>query len=97
MSTPDVFESVVPSFRFNFVIDMHAARPKYTSSAAAIWSFADIVYIAIYRDVSKISRYCIAIFLKSISNEQLFVVFTQFTALLWWRPKNQHINHPIIL
>ena len=30
-------------------------------SAAAIWSLADIAYIAIYRDMSKISRYNIAI------------------------------------
>ena len=31
------------------------------TSAAAIWSVTDIVYIAIYRDMSEISRYCIAI------------------------------------
>ena len=35
-------------------------------SAAAIWSLADIAYITIYRDMSKISRYCIAIFFKYI-------------------------------
>ena len=33
----------------------------HTGSAAAIWSLADIAYIAI-RDMSKVSRYCIAIF-----------------------------------
>ena len=39
----------------------------YEGSAAAIWSLADIAYIAIYRDMNKISRYCIAIFFKYIS------------------------------
>ena len=30
---------------------------ELTGRAAAIWSSADIVHIAIYRDMSKISRY----------------------------------------
>ena len=42
------------------------------ASAAAIWSLADIAYIAIYCDMNKISRYSIAIFL-SIFIEQLFI------------------------
>ena len=72
---------------------MHNIR---TYSAAAIWSLADIAYIAIYRDMSKISRYCIAIFL-SIFIEQLFInnhtIFVQVeAALLWWRHKNKHIT-----
>ena len=37
----------------------------HTGSAAAIWSLAYIAYIAI-RDMSKVSRYCIAIFFKYI-------------------------------
>ena len=65
-------------------------------SAATIWSLADIAYIAIHRDMSKISRYCIAIFL-SIFIEQLFInnhsIFMQVeAALLWWRHKNKHIK-----
>ena len=64
-------------------------------SAAAIWSLADIAYIAIYRDMSKISRYSIAIL--SIFIEQLFInnhtIFMQVeAALLWWRHKNKHIK-----
>ena len=35
---------------------------RLVGSAAAIWPLADIAYIAIYRDMSKISRYGIAIF-----------------------------------
>ena len=59
-----------------------------TVSAAAIWSSADIAYIAIYRDMSKISRYSIAIYL-SIFIEQLLInnhtIFMQVeAALLWW-------------
>ena len=46
---------------FSFMI-----RSRVTSSAAAIWALADIAYIAIYRDMSKISRYSIAIFLSII-------------------------------
>ena len=32
-------------------------NPIHATRAAAIWSSADIVHIAIYRDMSKISRY----------------------------------------
>ena len=66
------------------------------NSAAAIWSLADIAYIAIYRDMSKISRYNIAIFL-SIFIEQLLIInhtiFMQVEAvLLWWRHKNKRLK-----
>ena len=67
------------------------------SSAAAIWSLADIAYIAIYRDMNKISRYSIAIFL-SIFIEQLFInnhtIFMQIVAaLLWWRHKDKKAQY----
>ena len=45
------------------------------TSAAAIWSLADIACIAIYRDMSKISRYNIAIFFKYFI-EQLLTPFS---------------------
>ena len=71
-------------------------RMYIVASAAAIWSSADIAYIAIYRDMSKISRYSIAIYL-SIFIEQLLInnhtIFMQVeAALLWWRHKNKHIK-----
>ena len=50
----------------------------------------------LYRDMSKISRYSIAIFF-SILIEQLFInnhtIFMQVeAAMLWWRHKNKHIK-----
>ena len=59
-------------------------------SAAAIWSLAEIAYIAIYPDMSKISRYCIAILFKYINNHTIFMQVE--VALLGWRYKNKHIK-----
>ena len=68
-------------------------------SAAAIWSLADIAYIAIYRDMSKISRYCIAIFL-SIFIEQLFIynhtIFMQVEAALLCMVVTQEQMHKML-
>ena len=61
-------------------------------SAAAIWSPADIVYIAIlvkYRDI--VSRYTISISWLLISIIKLFIV------MLWRNQKNRQINRPITL
>ena len=70
-----------------------------TPSAAAIWSLADIAYIAIYRDMSKISRYCIAIFL-SIFIEQLFLnnhtIFMQVDAVLLCMVATQEQTHQML-
>ena len=65
-------------------------------SAAAIWSLADIAYIAIYRDMSKISRYNIAIFLSIFIEQLLTINHTIFmrveAVLLWWRHENKRIK-----
>ena len=60
-----------------------------------LFIFKNLLKYLIYRDMSKISRYSIAIL--SIFIEQLFInnhtIFMQVeAALLWWRHKNKHIK-----
>ena len=74
-------------------IAIHSTCCECSCSAAAIWSLADIAYIAIYRDMSKISRYCMAIFFKYIHRSNNHTIFMQVeVAMLEWRHKNKHIK-----